>query len=361
MDLGEELLNQAGFKEVNNNPQGSQQPVAPAQTTTAAPAAAPATAPVETPAATPAPAPAAATPAAAEPAPAAAPTTEPAPAPVQPNDFFKGIAGGRFETLEALNSHIGDLEAKVATEPFANEYIKGLNEAVKNGVDAEVYHQVANVDPKKISDREALILKLQWDSKLTAEEAAQYVDGEYRLGEDENAEDAAVKHARIKAKVEASKARDFITAHRADALTPPIEKIMEKQKAAWTPEVSKVAAQFQSIDIEGKTGKFAFKVAPEVLAKAEKTLLDIMTDGDFKAMPDKKGLELAQNIVRQAVIVESLGQIWDAATDEANKKHAVGDHNPKGVPAATPAPVAPVKSEEQKRAEWLATQYGIKL
>lgn len=357
----EALLTQAGFKEVTNNPQGSNAPVAPAPTQTAAPAAAPTPAPVETPAAAPAPAPAAATPATAEPAPAAAPVTEPAPAAPQINDYLKGIAGGRFENLEALNSHIGDLEAKVATEPFANEYIKGLNEAVKNGVDADVYHQVANIDPKKVSDREALILKLQWDSKLTAEEAAQFVDGEYRLGEDENAEDAAVKHARIRAKVEASKAREFITAHRADALTPPIEKVMEQQKVAWTPEVSKVAAQFKTIDIEGKTGKFAFTVAPEVLAKAEKTLLNIMTGGQFQAMPDQKGLTLAQDIVRNAVIVGSLGQIWDAATDEANKQHAVGDHNPKGVPAATPAPVAPVKSEEQKRAEWLATQYGIKL
>lgn len=344
----------AGFTEVTPGAEPAPAAITPT------PAAAPAPVPTPAPAAV---IPPVTTPAGTEPPPAQPgavtdpiPTAAPTPK-VEPVVFE--IDGEKFESFEDVKKAFSDFKKKAGEDPFANEYIKGLNKAVKDGVDPDVYHRVANIKVDKLSDRDALIMEARWKNpNLSPDEINALVDSDYRLGEDENADNQDVKIARIKAKRDANSAREFLESHRAQSLIPPREKQLESHKAAWVDHIPRTVKQHETITVPAVTGEMSFPIAPEVLKKAEKMLQTAINSGEFKASPDEAGQKIASNFIRSIAIVESLPAIIDHLVSQHKLEKATEQHNPR-TPGVPPPPAN--VSEKRKQAEFIAQEYGIRL
>lgn len=274
------------------------------------------------------------------------------------SSFLKGIAGGKFQKLEELNKHLAELETKASEDPFVNPYVKGLNDAVKNGIDPDVYAQVASVDPAKLSDKEALILGYQWRDNLTEEEATLLVESKFRFAEEDDPADQDVKLARIEAKTLANQARENLSSHKEDALTPPHEKQVAKQKEAWAPQLQKAIDANRTITLEGKTGKLEFPVPDSVLASAKEALEDVINNGKVMVLPDESGMNLAKSVAYNHILAKSMGAIVDHIYDHFNTQAAMDNHNPSGHQQPV---TSPTKSDDMKRAEFLAKHLNVRL
>ena len=287
------------------------------------------------------------------------PDTPPAP-PAPETDFLKGIAGGKFQKADELSAYIAELEAKANKEPenpFVNDYVRTLNDAFKNGIDLDVFNEVATVDIEKLEPTEALVLQLMWQDKLSREDATLLVESKYRLGAGEDADAQDVKVARITAKTDANKAREFLKGHQDSALVPPAERLAQEQAAAWEPHYSKVSDSFKELSFKGKSGEYKFPVSPEVMGRAESLLKEVVTSGLFDVKPDADGMKFAQDIVYKAILADELPNILDAMHDRFKLAQATDQHNPKIPGGVTPPAISP----QDGMAAWLAAQRGQKL
>lgn len=289
---------------------------------------------------------------------------EPVPAPQSSTetDLLKGILGGKFNKADELSAYITELEQKANREPenpFANNYIKSLNEAVRNGIDPEVFAQVASVDVENLSPKDALVLQLMWNDKLTKEDAELLVDSKYRLGTDENEESQEVKIARITAKTDANKAKEFLKAHQESSLTPPTEKIIAQQQEAWSKAYDQVTEPYKSIEIKGKSGSLNLPVSSESMQKANELVREIIDSGMFEVMPDQNGLEFARQIAYKEIIANELPNILDAISDYYKNQAITAQHNPRIPNGNSGTP--PMPDSLAGVAEFLANQRGMKL
>jgi len=294
-------------------------------------------------------------------APAGTPPAPPAPpAPSPEADFLKGILGGKFTKAEELNTYLSELETKVNStpeDPFVNSYVKSLNEAIRNGIDPEVFAEVSSIDIDTLDAKEALVLQHMWQDKLSREEAVLLVDNKYRFGENENAEDTEVKLARINAKTDSNKAKEFLKTHQQEALTPPAEKLIAEQQKAWEPVYSQITEPLKTLKIEGKSGVFTLPVNAEVMQQAETLVREIISSGMFDVKPDKEGIEFARNVAYKEILANSLPAILDGVADYYRLEAIKQQHNPKPPGGQTPPPA----SEGSGIAEFLAQTRGVKL
>lgn len=282
------------------------------------------------------------------------------PAPSPETDFLKGILGGKFTKAEELTAYITGLEEKansVPDEPFVNNYVKSLNEAIRNGIDPEVFAEVSRIEVDKLDPKEALVLQHMWQDKLSRDEAVLLVENKYRLGEGENEEDTEVKLARINAKTDSNKAKEFLKTHQQEALTPPAEKLIAEQQKAWEPVYSQITEPLKTIKIEGKSGTFTFPVNADIMKQAEGLVRDVISSGMFDVKPDKEGLEFARNIAYKEILANSLPAILDGISDYYRLEAIKQQHNPRPAGAQTP----PAPAEGQGIAEFLASTRGVKL
>lgn len=285
------------------------------------------------------------------------PTETPAPAPVALTPTFE-IDGEKFATFDDVVKSYKGLKTKSEVDPFANEYVKGLNKAIQDGIDPATYFKFNELNPKKISDREAHILYQEMKNKLTPEEAALYVDSTYRFGEGEDAEDGDVKLARIRAKAESGNVREFLESHRAESLIPPAEKQLERQKAAWIDVLPKTIQEHSTIEIKGNTGAMNFAVPPEILKSTQDIMQKAIDGGFIRTMPTEEGRNQVKEFINQTITVKSLPAIYDYMNEQFKLKVATEQNNPRTQTAGTPPPS---KSDKQLEAEFIAADYGIKL
>jgi hypothetical protein len=281
------------------------------------------------------------------------------PAPAPEETFLKGILGGRFQKATELEQHLSQLEEKVnakPVDPFVNDYVKGLNKAIQDGIDPKVYEKVAILDMDKMNEREALVLRAMFKDKLSQEDAEFLIDSTYRFGEGEDETSQEVKLARINAKLHSAEAKEFLSAYKVDQLTPPKEKLIETQTKAWEPAIPQVLSEFKNLTIEGKTGKYDFVVSPESMSKAQNMLKEVLSSGIVEAMPDDQGMEFARSIVKKELLNLEMANIIDTMIDSQKALEAQQKHNPRigGTPPPQPDP-------KQGIAEFLANARGIKL
>ena len=281
------------------------------------------------------------------------------PAPAPEETFLKGILGGRFSKATELEQHLAQLEEKVnatPVDPFANDYVKGLNKAIQDGIDPKVYERVANLDMEKMTERESLVLRAMFKDKLSQEDAEFLIDSTYRFGEGEDATSQEVKLARINAKLHGAEAKEYLSSYKVDQLTPPKEKLIEAQTKAWAPAIPQVMAEFKNLTITGKTGKYDFVVSPENMEKAQTMLKEVLSSGLVEAMPDEAGTAFARSIVQKELLQLEMANIIDTMIDAQKAADAQQNHNPRRGDAPPPP-----EDLKQGVAEFLANARGQKL
>lgn len=270
-------------------------------------------------------------------------TSEPAPPVAGQNFDLSGKFNGKFSSLDEIESYVSQLEEKANKDPFANDLIRDLNKAIAEGVDPDLYMAVSRIDAETLSERDALILELQWKNGLTAEDAEFMVSKTYRLsddGDELDMSDPDVREAQIKLRVDGQKAKDFLSQYKQDALTPPIEKQIKEVSAAWNPVIPQVLNNWKSFTINSKTGTYQIPTSDAAMKAAESLLRETIETGLFDSMPDKDGMAIANAIVEKEIMKHDLQHAVDYVADTLKTKQLEEKHNPRKPVGADSAPIA---------------------
>lgn len=273
--------------------------------------------------------------------------------------YLKNIMGGRFSNPSELEQYVSELEGRQPSEDlFASDYIRDLNDAVRAGIDPDLFATVTSIDLDEISPKEALILQYQMRDGLSWEDAEMLVNETYRLDDEMYSDDdAQTKTARIKAKVDANEAYEFLSQFKQDALTPPIEKQIERQMEAWTPIIPKVIEEFKTLEFEGKAGKYQFPVSAESQREAAKLFNEVIQLGIVDAMPNKEGLEFAKNLVYKELVMRESVNMLDTLVEKLRMQQIASKHNPSGSFLSSGAPPP---DDKNSLYEFLAAAKGMK-
>jgi len=287
------------------------------------------TPPVQTPAPTPAAIPTtpeATAPVTPEPAPAAIPDTldfkfspgeVPTPAPTTPAWNPKEVIGIDIAPEEVLNrvksyeSVVAERDALKSKNPYANDYVKNLNEAIAQGVSREAFDRVYSADPDKLTPLEKVVLQLKWDKGLNDEDAKLIAEEKYHLGlhEEETMSDSEKASVnRMKSlgnallNADSKEADKFIRDYKAKSLTPPVQLASDHVDKAWTPVVTDIAKNYQTLQI-GKD--INITTSNEELAAIEKEVLD--------AFRTSSAMDVDPNSARGKEIVNAMiSETWKA-------------------------------------------------
>lgn len=264
-----------------------------------------------------------------------------------PTFDLSGKFNGRFKSLDEIEGYLSDLEAKANADPFANDLIRDLNKAIKEGVDPDLYMAVAQLDVPNLSEADALIMQMQWKKGLSYEDAEFIVNRMYKLGgEDEELDmsDPDVREAQIKLKMDAQEAKQFLSQYKQDALVPPAEKLKAQLTQAWTPVIPQVLDKWKSFQINSKTGSYNIPTSEAALNSAKQLLNEVISNGLIDNMPDQDGLAIANAIVEKEILKHDFQNAIDYVADMLKSKQLEEKHNPRKPQGQTGSPMP---SEEQ--------------
>lgn len=266
---------------------------------------------------------------------------QPAPTPT-PTFDLSGKFNGRFKSIDEVEGYLSDLEAKASADPFANELIRDLNKAIKEGVDPDLYMAVSQLDVPNLNEAEALILEMQWKKGLSYEDAEFIVNRTYKLGgEDEELDmsDPDVREAQIRLKIDAQEAKEFLSQYKQDALVPPAEKLKAELTQAWTPVIPQVMDKWKSFQINSKTGTYNIPTSQAALDSAKQLLNDVISSGLIDNMPDQDGLAIANAIVEKEIMKHDFQNAIDYVADMLKSKQLEEKHNPRKPQGQTGSPM----------------------
>ncbi len=300
---------------------------------------------------------------------------------IKTQDELKAILGKTKElgTLEAKLKNFEDentsLKAKVATDPFANDLARKLNDMYKSGanqsqVDAFIrINKVENIDA--LSPVEAKKLELQIKQGLSAEEAEQYVTGTYKLvAEDPNDNDelAKIKLEEIRLKVDANASREFLKTHKAEVSAVPVDNSqIEAQKKQedfqkhitdLTPLVKNVSniLAFKDINVNGKDGEAAFKMdlelSDESKASLEPALMDYISKNGANIPNTEEGIAHIKTVGENILVLQNWKNWLANATNTREKAVRAEYHNPSTPNRGTDNPNQG-KTSKEELADWL--------
>jgi len=272
---------------------------------------------------------------------------------------FKNILNGRFESAEELEEYVGQLESREPSdEIFANNYIRSLNDAVRAGIDPEVFAAASQLNLDEVSPKEALIMQYQLKDGLSWEDAEILVNEMYRLDDEAYSDDdPATKSARIKAKVDANAAYEYLAEIQQDALIPPREKQIEMQVRAWDPVIPQVMDSFKTLEFEGKAGKYQFPVSEQSQQEAANLFRQVIESGIVDSMPNDEGIEFAMNLVHKEIVMREAVNMLDTLVEKLKLQQITSKHNPSRFASQGGAPAPDEKSSLY---EFLAAQKGLK-
>lgn len=172
---------------------------------------------------------------------------------VKSEDDFRAILGsaGKVSVLESQITELtGQLDSLKNANPFANEYVKRLNELYASGADPskiKAFNRINQLgDINELSSQDALIYDLQEQHNLTKEEAMKVIANKYKTDETKFDEDE-IDLARIQMKMDADNAK---------------ARLQEKYKASFETEVKQEEPKETPEQIEQKKQEFFKKITP---------------------------------------------------------------------------------------------------
>jgi hypothetical protein len=268
--------------------------------------------------------------------------------PAPSNEYdLSGKFNGRFKSIDELESYLTEVETKANKDPFANDLVRDLNKAIEQGVDPDLYLAVSQLDVEELSEKEALVLEMQWKKGLSQEDAEFLVERNYKLDSDLDELDMSdpdVREAQIRLKLDAQEAKDFLGQYKKDALVPPAEKLQAELTQAWTPVIPQVMDKWKTFQVTSKSGTYNIPASDAAIQSAQSLLTEVINSGMLDAMPDKDGLAIANAIVEKEIIKIDLQHAIDYVAETLKSKQMEEKHNPRKPQGQTGSPMP---SEEQ--------------
>ena len=280
----------------------------------------------------------------------------------------------RFTNLEKENN---DLKAKVATDPFANDYTKRLNELYKSGASESqiqaftTLNKVANLEG--LAPADARILALQIKNGLSEDEAKTYLASTYKLDPSEF-DEATIKAEEIRLKVDANADREFLKTHKAEVSKIPEsqadvqQREYEQKQAEQVAKLQPIAKSvtqgakdlFKGLSLNGKDGdanvKGDFEVTEQSLKNIE-PLVEKFIESNWQGLtPDENGREAIQGYVKNLLVIQNFETMIINAAAQRELQVRAEYNNPTPVNRGQDAP-SPVKSSKEEFEQQLINSY----
>jgi hypothetical protein len=238
--------------------------------------------------------------------------------------------GGRFKSIDEVETYLMDVESKASKDPFANDLVRNLNKAIADGIDPELYMNVSRMDVSQMSEKEALILEAQMKNGLSPEDAEFFIERAYKLPEEineYNANDPDVREAQIKMRIDAQKAKEYLDNYKQDALTSPKEKWQAQMTAAWEPMIPKVVDNFKNFTVNTKSGDFNIPASEGAIKAANTLLSEVIKSGMLDNMPDQEGMAIANAIVEKEILKHDFHYAIDYIANQMKQQQLEQKHN----------------------------------
>ncbi len=222
----------------------------------------------------------------------------------------------RVKNYPAIES---ELKVTKETNPYADDYVRDLNEARKSGVSRENFDKVYNSDPDKLTPIEKVMLQKQWQLGLSEASAKLIVEDEFHLGLQETEDMTDLQKAEVQrlknvgnAKLEAaSKSADaFLREHKKTLLTPPVQQAAVTQEAIikdWTPVMPTITKEYEVLQIGTDIN---IKFPPEELQAIHNLVLDDLKLSTASVDPNNPNMQkMVRAMVGESLIVRNFERI----------------------------------------------------
>lgn len=255
--------------------------------------------------------------------------------------------GGRFKSIDEVETYLMDVENKASKDPFANDLVRNLNKAIADGIDPELYMNVSRMDVSQMSEKEALILEVQMKNGLSAEDAEFFVERAYKLPEEineYNANDPDVREAQIKMRIDSQKAKEYLDDYKSEALTSPKEKWQSQLTDAWEPMIPKVVDNYKTFTVNTKAGEYNVPASQGAIQAANTLLSEVIKSGMLENMPDQEGMAIANAIVEKEILKHDFHYAIEYIANQMKEQQLEQKHNIRKPFAQAP----PTQSGEQQ-------------
>jgi hypothetical protein len=282
---------------------------------------------------------------------------------------FSEMLGEEFQTIDDVKDqleHVSSLEAQIeelsGIEPgFANDFVKEMNDYVKNGGDPAFFAKVQSVDVDNLKPIDALKLELQWKDGLSGAEAEVLINQKY-ANEDFDEDSGEINPSAVQMKVDANRAKASLKEKQADnTLIEPKaggiseseleERAVERQETireendfrmwdeqkGWAGAVDKAIDGIKNngvvLDLGGGKGfEFVYDkdqaYTDNLIGQVDQALYD-------SNMSREDNPELAKNIAENIFFLENKREIMKAYGDEIrsmkNEEYHKLNHNPSSI------------------------------
>lgn len=296
------------------------------------------------------------------------------------NETFKGEYKSAEDLIKAITDSkslgtkyseaeqkLKDFETKSKENPFANDYVKGLNEFVKKGGDPAIYNKVQAIDVPKLNERDALVMRLRVQHGLTKADAEFRVDRKYKVGESFDQADPEVREARIDLKIDGESAKEYLSKYKTDSLVPPGERIQQETERAkaqqlegWNPVTDKVIEGLKQVEIpiDTKGTTIQFKVPGETVPYLQEHLKNVLATTDLR--PDAEGQNIMKEILLREIFFKHSKDIAQQIATAKDEHWIKQTQHPSALREETAGTTTAI-SDDEKLAEAIAKSQGFKL
>lgn len=326
----------------------------------------------------------------------AAPSAEPAKietpenpeqaAPIATNDWIteaNKTIGAEFKTVDEAKELFnkakgyGDLESRLATmsqelesvkassevNPFANDYIKKLNELTQGGATADqlkLFNEINSIgEIKTLTPFEAKKLALRYEHDLTPEQAETMINNQYKL--DESAFDKdIVEGEKIRLKVESQKDFKYLEDLQAKASENPAQVQQQEQDnlvKEYTAKISPIAKSIQDsftvikgVNLNGKQGADAITIDLPVSEESRAQIADLVTQHALmhNIRLDEKGMEHLNEFARNVSLISNWESMAIHIASKTEERIRAEFHNPSGIPRGDDNPADDKSVKDQQ-------------
>lgn len=237
--------------------------------------------------------------------------------------------------VETAKQRYQEMQSKASQseQMFANDYMKGLNDYMKNGGNREVYDKIVNVDIGKLDGVDAIKTMIMWENPgLDEEDVRLALMDKYRQLDDDSDHDKRVGKVQLllDEKDARKKLAEIQDSHK--SVGPERDqKMFEMQEAkridAWTPHTQNMIKSLNSLDVDlGGGSKFTFNEFSE----QDKTELmsemnNIVRYSGLGTSPDD--IKTMQAALRERAIIKKFDKIVNAVYNEAASMSAKAARN----------------------------------
>lgn len=294
--------------------------------------------------------------------PAEAPPVDVAPQAVKTDEpkfdeatYLTEISGGKAKSKEELSdffnrytereTELGNIKSSLEKDYIksSNDFIKKLNDAYEKGIDPEDFIKFSKIELDKITEIDAMKLKLQFEHGYTAEEANELVAHKYKMGEDYDETDRDVKIARMQLKPDGKDAKKFLEQFKSEKLTSPIEKYQQQEQSRIeslmpiADEITgntndvKMPVTFKNMD-KDETLEIDYQLSPEEKKQVKEGLMFYLNSvKDVTSVNKNEIKEVHKAIVESKVAGKMLNIVANKVAATLNEQWVKKTHNPSAV------------------------------